>query len=1769
MGSSSSTAITSFGGLGRHVLPEEELNTFVHMLQGIGDTLRDILSHMGGTSEADALQVILRAVDSILPFMLASTTAVDWKAEAFNVLESKGFAAGHRSFVDWFQSVQQVVEDAASQKLEREKVAAMQRRLHELGSLAATFVTLLREWNAAGRTFITMTFLHKLQDYKDQTTAGIGVCHTILAAPQQRVDDWQAQIMSRVAETSLEPVQSLDSWLADMTSHLQTVGAEVKRIKYMKEASNFNTFQASSSIVTLRGLHTAVHVTYKLCKSLTGTSPLQSRMKHSARILRLALQEAISKLQANESRGAFSDVGWDTGMLALVNGILKKQDLSQAEHTSWVDWMRGAGDMNRQLRQWLHTEVPNELKVQSAAWLWHHFVEESLWPQPDDITQDLLGVVAQTDDPILFVQRAIRRRQGEQDVNDDLFTLMSSPPSRSIPAWFPGLDNDGTTKHAPRMDPFLGLKELRGVASFRYMEPKPEWIARFPHLPILVLLGDIHRPDACTLPCDEALGCKRVGGPTHSFVKYLDESPLFDGLDPDFVFEHWVPKHHRDASREQFSTLFPSGETTLMQTAEFLWDCVGPLKSPRCPLKRLRVHVADIRNIMTQQTLTRLGASSAGLMTDRPSYLDLFGFLIVAGKQGQPQQFVDACAAAYPGWDMEDIVRSLFSLDPFEDIDNPWLRGERVAHEFYQLDPAIQATIREFISPGAEAALLYPYDIVGAVLEWLHTCKPGQVMHPLLASHIEILVNYSLWLTPRWTQAVDIYAVSRFLKRPKAGARTSKFVAIYLGVLHTENIASLLRNMYDTYAYTADLGSGCLNLSYSMPLLQYEFKTFFSGDIHLPIPDWPVAWDTASSATDELDMHLDAEYARARTAMALQEKVQELKAIVDALQGMGHSLRVILGYEGAGAAFAATADADLHDMLRAVDSILPSMIHLLEDDNLASTTAEDWKADAFNVLDAEGLAAGHQSFEDWFQGAQEAVDAVVQVQEREKVATTQRRLLGLGTLAEFAAALLREPSWTKILGHTHTTLFSKAQLPTLDNYRDQCAAGAQACQELLEGQRVDDWQAQVMARVGDAGGQLEFDFWLADLASTLEAVAAEIERINDIKVRHDVSKFQISNSIIVLQGLEKSVNVTRKLYKLLPVGHRGPQDKGRHHPATILRLVLREAIELMKADESSWAISDLGWDKGMLALVNSDVRKHNLPEAQGASWVDWMRGVGDMNRWLRQQLHTEVPNDSKVRSALWLWQQFAEEDEDMTLESLEMVAKTEDPIHFVQRAIRRRRPMEQGAGLDRPTLLELLMGCPPSRSIPAWFPGLDHPSQQGPQMDPFLGLAELRGVASFRYMEPKQEWAARFPHLPILVLLGDIHRPDACTLPCDEALHCTRVGGPSHSFVKYLDESHLFDGLDPDFVFEHWVPKHHRDASREQFSTLFPSDDRTLMQTAEFLWDCAGPLKSPRCPLKRLRVHVADIRNIMTQQTLTRLGASSAGLMTDRPSYLDLFGFLIVAGKQGQPQQFVDACAAAYPGWHVEDIVRSLFSLDPFEDIDNPWLRGERVAHEFYQLDPAIQATIREFISPGAEAALLYPYDIPGAVLEWLHTCKPGQVMHPLLVTDIEILVTYTLWFTPRWTQAVDIYAVSRFLKTPKDDGAHTSKFVVMYFGLAHTENIASLLRNMYDTYAYTSDAVSGCVDLTRSYPFVQAGHGFPRFLSSDHLHVVIPDWPVAWDTTSTRPKKTKDEDQDHPFQSRRVKKGLDSREAFLGRVEKTAKLREESKGEQRKKNRQ
>jgi hypothetical protein len=121
----------------------------------------------------------------------------------------------------------------------------------------------------------------------------------------------------------------------------------------------------------------------------------------------------------------------------------------------------------------------------------------------------------------------------------------------------------------------------------------------------------------------------------------------------------------------------------------------------------------------------------------------------------------------------------MFSLDPSQDIENTLLRGERVAHEFYQLDPDIQKALKNAMAPNIDAALVYPYDIEGAVIDWVQTCSPGQVMHPLLLRDLRVLVYHALWLTTRWSQAVDLYTLSRFLKRRKDGSGASKFVVIY------------------------------------------------------------------------------------------------------------------------------------------------------------------------------------------------------------------------------------------------------------------------------------------------------------------------------------------------------------------------------------------------------------------------------------------------------------------------------------------------------------------------------------------------------------------------------------------------------------------------------------------------------------------------------------------------------------------------------------------------------------------------------------------------------------------------------------------------------------------------------------------------------------------------------------------------------------------------------------------------------------------------------
>jgi hypothetical protein len=177
------------------------------------------------------------------------------------------------------------------------------------------------------------------------------------------------------------------------------------------------------------------------------------------------------------------------------------------------------------------------------------------------------------------------------------------------------------------------------------------------------------------------------------------------------------------------------------------------------------------------------------------------------------------------------------------------LREERVAHEFNQLDEAIKGAIRQFMAPGPDAAMLYPYDLTGAILEWVQSCKPGQVMHPLMLRDIEALLRDALWLTTRWTQAVDVYTLSRFLKRRKGGEGASQRVVMYMGDFHVRNIASLVQSMYDIHAHTKNLTLGCVDLMDEKAFMKRKHKRPDSKiwkDPKLALLDWPVTWDTAN-----------------------------------------------------------------------------------------------------------------------------------------------------------------------------------------------------------------------------------------------------------------------------------------------------------------------------------------------------------------------------------------------------------------------------------------------------------------------------------------------------------------------------------------------------------------------------------------------------------------------------------------------------------------------------------------------------------------------------------------------------------------------------------------------------------------------------------------------------------------------------------------------------------------------------------------------------------
>ncbi len=421
------------------------------------------------------------------------------------------------------------------------------------------------------------------------------------------------------------------------------------------------------------------------------------------------------------------------------------------------------------------------------------------------------------------------------DHRKPLHELLQTQPT--LPAWAPSTEE---AVGPPRLDRFLGLARLTGPVSYRFLEPKQEWLRHFPHLPTLVFLGDRHlnkRP--CVPKCVKDLGCRQLGqgwgldgdhDVDASFLLYLDTDPTLAPLRPDLVLESWLPRVYRVSEKPRRGRpnpfkIRPGVGGPLMREREALEDCVGPVKpKDACPLQNVRVHVADVRRRATET---------------REVYQGLFVALRRAIAKARPSLFLEACRASAPHWAPATLVQSFFSLNALEDIDNEFLATERPGHEFFQLDPRIQAEIRILIEAIPDQHL--PYDLARGVQDWLEHGRDGDAAHPFLVQDVLDFFRFKESMTTRGVRSVDLYAISRLLKKRKDGTCT-KLGILFAGHAHCVGAAYLLHTMYNEIVSVFS-DDGCLNFQGDhRPVVEHREEMAIISDLPFPVPHTPMVW---------------------------------------------------------------------------------------------------------------------------------------------------------------------------------------------------------------------------------------------------------------------------------------------------------------------------------------------------------------------------------------------------------------------------------------------------------------------------------------------------------------------------------------------------------------------------------------------------------------------------------------------------------------------------------------------------------------------------------------------------------------------------------------------------------------------------------------------------------------------------------------------------------------------------------------------------------------
>lgn len=104
----------------------------------------------------------------------------------------------------------------------------------------------------------------------------------------------------------------------------------------------------------------------------------------------------------------------------------------------------------------------------------------------------------------------------------------------------------------------------------------------------------------------------------------------------------------------------------------------------------------------------------------------------------------------------------------------------------------------------------YPYDIAKAVNEWLAHGSSPVAAHPFLVVDILALRDGMDAVVNRRLLSLEVYALSRVLKRRHASTCTVALAVLFAGVHHCMSAAYLLHTMYNIHGAAA-AETGCLN----------------------------------------------------------------------------------------------------------------------------------------------------------------------------------------------------------------------------------------------------------------------------------------------------------------------------------------------------------------------------------------------------------------------------------------------------------------------------------------------------------------------------------------------------------------------------------------------------------------------------------------------------------------------------------------------------------------------------------------------------------------------------------------------------------------------------------------------------------------------------------------------------------------------------------------------------------------------------------------------